>query len=268
MTAPCIEACHFGVDHDGRWSRLARVLAYSAAQQCPGWTVTVAHATPRVRRCASGGIGHARNTEKMDEWRRIVMAAPDGARMLLIDVDTFIVRPLDDVWERPFDIAYTTKPAEFPFNAGVVFLRVSPRVRAFVHDWWTVNEKFARDREAHDTWRRRFGGINQAALGAILHAPEFATMRAGVHLETLPCREWNCEDSSWAFFDAERTRVVHVKSALRRAIFDSPSNQAGLRKLAALWRETEKASMVMPITMPGAPGNPHAERVRTGATHG
>jgi hypothetical protein len=41
----------------------------------------------------------------------------------------------------------------------------------------------------------------KAALGAMLDGA------AGWKLERLPCREWNCEDSSWPSFDPAVTRT-------------------------------------------------------------
>ena len=190
---------------------------------------------------ALGIASHVHNTQKMEHWRQVVAGAPDGARVLVMDADTVIMRPLDDVWEQDFDIAYTTKPQEkFPFNSGVIFLRVSDRTRAFVDEWRAENRRMLGDAKHHQVWRKQYGGINQAALGYMLSKGE----RAGVRLLKLPCREWNCEDSSWARFDPATTRIVHVKSGLRRAIFFGvPSPSPGVTALVKTWRALERAAL-------------------------
>lgn len=213
MTPPRLESCYFGTD--AVWARMAAVLEMTAAEHCPGWQVSVQRVEPTPLVSALGVPSHARNTEKMAEWHRIVMASADGDRVLLLDADTFIVRSLDDVWDLPFDLAYTTKPSRFPFNSGVVFLRISDRVKGFVDDWHAENQRMLQDRNYHQPWRTKYGGINQAALGAILNRNGLH----GLHVLTLPCREWNCEDSSWWTTTPADARIVHVKSALRKSIF-------------------------------------------------
>lgn len=49
MTSPRLEACYFpGSDRAGKWDRLARVLAYTAAQHCPDWQAHIAPLPPLV----------------------------------------------------------------------------------------------------------------------------------------------------------------------------------------------------------------------------
>jgi hypothetical protein len=236
---PRLEACSFGADPQGIWLRMVRVLWHSAAQCCEHWDRRVQAITPPVLTSALGIASHVENTQKMEHWHHLVNEAPDGARLLLIDADTMILRALDDVWALDFDVAYTTKEARFPFNSGVVFVRVSDRVRAFVSDWRDENRRMLGDREHHQVWRRQFGGINQAALGYMLARGD----RHGVQLHTLPCLEWNCEDSSWERFDPAVTRIVHVKSSLRRAIFHRAQVSPRVLPLVNRWRQIERAAM-------------------------
>lgn len=249
MTRPRLEACYFGSVSSPQmeWPRLARVLHATASHHCPAWSVRVSCVTPALRTSALGVPSHAVNTQKMDEWHRIVMAANDGDRLLLIDADTMIVRPIDDVWDREFDLAYTSKRhTKFPFNSGVVFLRVSDRVREFVSAWQRENARMLEhccpsgraclDPGCHSRWRARYGGINQAALGWMLEQSQ----TYGVQLAELPCAEWNCEDASWDEFDLNRTRILHLKGLLRRVVFgrQDPTNDR-VRWLAHYWRQTE-----------------------------
>jgi hypothetical protein len=233
---PRLEACYFGAV-ESMWWRLARVLAYTAAEHCTDWQVQVRPIVPPRLQSALGIPSHVHNTQKMEHWHRIITEAADGECLLLMDADTMILRPLDDVWTQNFDLGYTTKETRFPFNSGVVFVRVSPRVRAFVSEWRAENLRMLGDARHHQVWRKQYGGINQAALGSLLARPAPCKLT----LAKLPCLEWNCEDSHWATFDPAVTRIVHIKGALRRAVFfkghDRPPEQ--LAPLVERWHALE-----------------------------
>lgn len=236
-----LSASYFNAEPGGRWARLARVLAHSAATHCPAWARRIEAITPAPLTSALGIPSHVHNTQKMAAWAEAVDRAPEGAELLLIDADTVILRPLDDVWDRIVDVGYTTKASRFPFNSGVVFLRVSPRTRAFVRAWLDENIRMLGDKTHHVVWRQQYGGINQAALGYML------TQRPpALQMLELPCAEWNCEDASWPAFDPAVTRILHIKGALRRALFPGAPVRAVddpgvmVRRLAALWIAQEQ----------------------------
>ena len=236
MTPPRLEAVYFGDGAGHQWPRMARVLAHSARQQLSGWEVHVRQLhPPPVTGHAAATESHRANSQKLQAWVDLVRAAVDGDRLLLIDADTMILRPLDDVWLKPFEVAYTERVGvKLPINAGVVFLRVGPFARHFFEHWLAANMRLLRDPTEHQIWRTRYGGINQAALGSILVEP------AGWGLGRLRCQEWNCEDASWTTFDPARTRIVHLKSALRRAVFGIGPSRPGLQPLVAIWRRLER----------------------------
>jgi hypothetical protein len=216
--APIVAAGYFpngGVDPLRCYERMAAVLAFTLARHCTGWDRRVEAFAPaddcRPRAMADSYVW---NTQKMLFWSRLVDEAPDGAELLLLDADIMVLRPLDDLWTRSFDMAYTTKvDARLPFNTGVVALRLSPAVRAFHERWVNEQLKMLRDQAFHATYRHKYGGIHQAALGYCLE------QGAAKHLELLelPCTEWNCEDATWRQFSPETTRIVHLKSGLRSA---------------------------------------------------
>lgn len=239
---PQLFSCYFdGKDGSTQWPRLARVLAYTAAGHCANWERSIVAISPdrvdRVHRSATRS--HVHNTQKLDVWAARVRDAADGQALLLIDADTVILRPLDDVWDRPFDLAYTVRAGcRFPFNCGVMFLRASDVTRRLMDAWADENRRQIADEGRHKNWTRRFGGINQAAFGALLATDA----SADVQLLELPCAEWNCEDHSWPSFNPALTRILHVKSALRRAVFGMSGEQA-LRDLRRLWRDLEREAV-------------------------
>lgn len=224
-----------GTLHTGEtWPRLARVLRTSAMLHAPGWDVLV------EERSAENVAGdrltsqEMANTLKLRWWTRQVLDAPDGARLLLCDTDVFITGSLDDVWDQPFDVAYTAREGHrIPFNAGVVFVMVSAAAQWFMSYWCAENERLARSHALRQRLRPRYAGINQSALGLTLDAA------AGVRLLALPCHEWNCEDSSWERFGQE-TRIVHLKGALRRDVLAGVASKPYLAPIVDLWRALEQ----------------------------
>lgn len=232
MTAPRLEARYFA-DGTRQFDRLARVLRYTAGVHCQGWQVVVDELPRAPERGGTGVRNHLANTHKLAAWARIVAESQDGDRLLLMDADTWIQQPLDDLWARPFDLAYTTRAGwPVPFNLGVVALRVSARTRAFMADWLAENHRLFAGGGDADAWRRAYGGVNQASFANLLASGALRDL----DILTLPCAEWNCEDSSWAQFDPDVTRIVHAKSALRLAALESQPIPDDLAALAALWR--------------------------------
>lgn len=237
---PRLVSVYFG--GNAQYPRMARVLEHTARKYCPGWDVAVAEVHTKELRSALGNISHARNAEKAVEWERIVRESEDGTRLLLVDADTFVTGNLDPLWAHEFDVMITTKQSRFPFNSGVVGVRVSDRARRFFDEWTREALRFLRLSAEHGEWRRKFGGLHQAALGALLEGGQ--EERLGLTVARLPCEEWNCEDYCWDKFDPSRTKIVHVKSALRLAVFHLGAGAAmrHTRTLADLWRAAERES--------------------------
>lgn len=230
------------------YARLADALVDSVHRNSPSTSITVLRTdgdpgTQVAPRQTVPGIpdpglrGLIENTAKMVAWEAAIEAANDGELVGLLDCDTLVLADLSPIAELAFDVTYTTRPStsRFPFNSGVVFARISPPVRDFFRRWRELNVRMLADRDMHAPWRAQFGGINQAALGAMIaDAP-------GVQLLPLPCRIWNCEDQSWRLFDAENTRILHVKGRLRRACLHLAATPPDLAHLVELWRGYDRA---------------------------
>lgn len=237
MTPPQLVACYFTSPMAATfWQRLARVLDYTAGVHCPAWDRRVEPIDRPSERTDVGIASHIENTHKLAWWHARVQESADGDRLLLIDADTAIIRPLDSIWDHPFDVAYTTKTAKIPLNGGVVFLRISARTRAFMRAW--VERNAALLTMPKKPWRQQFGGVNQASLAAVLADTE----QHDLVVERLPCLEWNCEDSSWAAFDPAITRILHVKSSLRRACLMPYTTEKGVERAKAVWKQLDVAA--------------------------
>lgn len=237
MSAPRLEAVFFGIDGIGgmsQYPRMARVLEHTAREHNPAWDVRVRQIDPPHVRAKSGATSDTDNAHKLQHWRDIVLTAAEGSQILLVDADTFVVGSLDALWDIPFDAAYTVRQSMYPLNAGVVAVRVNHRSRAFFHGWAAQDEAFLYDPATHAPWRLKYGGMNQASLGCFLESE-----RHDEHLAQLPCGIWNCEDTTWGEFDPATTRLVHVKSALRMALFKVAPVTPALAPLVDAWRTAE-----------------------------
>lgn len=245
---PRLVVRYFGPGAHQQWARLVRVLAHTARRHCPDWQHDIESVAPLDPTLYSqrGVQGHVWNTHKLDLWSRVVHEAEDGAQILLLDADTVITRPIDDVWDLPFDVAYTVKPnsetRRFPLNGGVLFLRVSDRSRRFMEGWQAQNRAFLADDREYAVWAGAYGGINQAALGVFLRS------KPALDLRKLPCLEWNNEDEHWSQFDPDVTRILHIKSALQAAIMRMVKPDDDIRPLVRLWRQLESDAMNHDVT--------------------
>jgi hypothetical protein len=111
-------------------------------------------------------------------------------------------------------------------------MRPTAAARAFVAEWAALAKHFATHEPAEV---ERHSGVDQAALNRALEQnSEAAVLR-------LPCRIWNATQTEWARADAD-TRVVHVKSALRRACLSHEPTPDGCEWLVERWRQFEQAS--------------------------
>lgn len=226
-----------GNDPIRQYERMARVLEHTLAVHCARWDRRVEEFSIDLKASRPMDDSYVWNTQKMLFWSRLVDETPDGAELLLLDADTIVLRPLDDLWAHQFDLAYTTKEnTRMPFNTGVLALRLSPAIRAFHDRWVTEQLKMLRDQAFHVQYRHKYGGIHQAALGYLFERGD------AKHLNVLklPCAEWNCEDATWRQFSADRTRIVHVKSGLRSAVFGRGPCHAHLQPMVNLWRRLER----------------------------
>lgn len=206
-------------DPRGHYARLRTVFERSARATMPGVEIEVLP----VPRCASRQ--HAMAACFLAAAERAIEA---GAEVAVCDVDLLFLREIEAGFATPFDVAVTVRETRMRYNTGLWLYRHAGA--PFVRLWcrWT------REILAHPSRYRadldRYGGIDQAALARAVAA-------AGNILE-LPCRIWNATQSEWAEVTAE-TRVVHVKSALRRACLGLERPAPGLVPLVERFRAWE-----------------------------
>jgi len=237
---PRLFACYFQGDgpNSAFYERMAKVLEFTATRHCPDWEIDIRRTDPG-KYSNQHTHSHTSNTHKLDHWNRFVQESTDGDRILLMDGDMMILRGLDDIWERDFDLAYTNKRAKLPFNGVILFLRSSEKTRRFMQAYWDKNMELLAAPQKHAPFRAKYGGMNQAAFGALL--PEIETT-FGLKLIGLPCTEWNCEQSAWPTFDPSFTRIVHIKSGLRKAVFGRGMADGTMIPIIEVWKRLERES--------------------------
>ncbi len=243
--SPILAACYFNAkrEQDGQYDRLARVLTYSAQRHCPTWTIRIEPISPTLQTPCTGNPSHAWNTAKLNWWDDVVQQAPDGTPVVLMDADTVILRPLDPIWALPFDLAYTARAlTRLPLNGGVVALRVSDRTKAVMRAWRAVNDEMMREPKRHTPYHVKYAGMNQASFGCLLEEGGLAALQ----VIKVPCAEWNC--CEWQEF-SDTTRILHVKSRLRRVMFSPVAVPGDLERPVAIWRRLE-AEIHAPVRRP------------------
>lgn len=221
-----VYSCWFGAD---KFRLMATALRNSLARHEPEADVTIVEIEP-----PKIVDSFRSNTIKLAAWVEWACNQPDGAECLLIDGDCLLRDSVRVAFAHEFDIAFTGKGTKrLPVNGGVVFFRASERVRAFFRQWLAVNNAMLADRNFHAPYEIRYGGINQASLGLIRENPP-----RDVLIIELPCAEYNaCHEPLWIRW--QEARVIHYKSALRRALWFAAQVSFRYRPLIDLHRSLQ-----------------------------
>lgn len=152
--------------------------------------------------------------------------------LVIADVDLMFVKPINDVWKIPFDIAVTTRN-EMKYNTGLWLYRPSEKSRLFVKQWIKNTKHLMRNFCKYEDFTWQHGGIDQASL--------YMTIKGNkaIKIKELPCLEWNACQGEWKHAD-DKTRVIHIKSKLRLAALgkiDIPEGHEYMIPLVKKWRK-------------------------------
>ncbi len=173
------------------------------------------------------------NTFKLDKWVEILENETEN--VCFSDCDMMMVSPIDDVWEYDFDVAYTYRRKwketgrGIPYNGGVVFARPTKKSLDFFKRWAEVNREMVNDPAFHAEWRKKYAGMNQSAFGYILEKEKDIC-----NFKALPCPIWNSVDESWTELNSD-TKMVHIKSQLRRCCMGTNNTRPQLQRVVDLW---------------------------------
>lgn len=182
---------------------------------------------------------YIRNVRKAKHQLAIIERAELGDQLGLMDVDMMITGPVDPILAADLTITVRPPKSAFVFNSGVVFVRISQPIKQFFRQWYEASCKLLTDPSLHKTWRRHYGGINQAAFGMLMNHGI-----SEITIDELPCEIWNCEHETWKAFGPQ-TRLVHVcLGDLRRACLDGyVCARPHVMDLAARWRNYERLAI-------------------------
>jgi hypothetical protein len=221
-------------DRDGRYQRLLNVFERSARAVMPNVGIEVLDEDGSEQNKPKAHA-HKLNTAvafiDAANW-----AVASGLRVAVCDVDLMFLRSIDSVWKREFDVAVTVRSGGARYNTGIWFMRPNKRARAFVEEWARITKVLS------DTYPDRAeeigkdGGIDQHGLRLAIKG------NAGARIVELPCHEWNATQSEWDKIN-RITRVVHIKSMLRRAVLGDVEEgmvvTPYVAKLAKIWKRWE-----------------------------
>lgn len=131
--------------------------------------------------------------------------------LAVADCDLMFLQSIEDINRLQFDIAVTTRN-KMKYNTGLWFMKPTARAKKFIERWIFNTEIIMNNFCKYEDFCWQHGGIDQASLFMTLQKNKKASV-----LE-LPCQIWNATQSEWRNVDYN-TRVIHIKSKLRLAVF-------------------------------------------------
>lgn len=225
------------------YERMANVLHRSVLAHSPNTPLTI-----HIKKINSDIRTKGRNRDstfvdnatKSLYFSDLVQKFNNGQVVGLLDCDTMVINPLESIEKEKFDIAVTWRPpkSKLVFNSGVVFARISKRVKDFYREWAAVALEMLEDRSFFEKWRGPFGGINQTSFGFMMEQKEWKKVK----ILKLPCEEWNCENCTWHLFDKKKTRIVHLLGSLRHLVLRHEFRGVTLEKqtISRMWHNFDK----------------------------
>lgn len=230
-----VETLCFGL----AYQRYLKVLEYSMKKYSPNTPFTANHFDNIDKQIQqqTRKMHHVykENTFKTKVFFEIVEQANDGELLCLMDCDMFVLGDLSVIQQQEFDFAYTVRPSQrYPFNTGVVFVRVSSKTKVWFQRWYKYVQKFAEDAALFSRQRQKYGRINQCGLGMLLERPH------DLLILPLECAIWNACPQTLTQFSPETTKIVHILGELRERILNGRhSSNSKVLQAANIWRELE-----------------------------
>lgn len=130
--------------------------------------------------------------------------------VLMTDSDLIFLKSVDDIWKRDFDIAITIRDHRCKYNTGLCAIKPTIEAKYFLKRW----KENTREVAEKQNWNKiyEWWGIDQYALHLTIQE------KIKIKLMELPCHIWNSTQNDWKNITND-TRVVHIKSGLRRIVF-------------------------------------------------
>jgi hypothetical protein len=208
-----IVAVQFDYDSKNKYGRLLSVFEKSVQKNWPEVGLEIIKIPPPAsvsRRHHSFTSNH----EKFKIWMDAVENANEP--VILMDCDMLVRAPFGEVFDQDFDVALTVRNNRLRYNGGVVFVKPTQAGKDFIRAWAESDALLYSDPKEHEQWRRKYAGMNQAALGRVI---ELGLHKAKI-LE-VPCSKYNCcldDFTNIRYSDPESVKVIHYKSGLRKSV--------------------------------------------------
>lgn len=224
-----------------KYEKLARVFEHSIKKNSPSVDYEIIKIQPPEIK--SNNKSFESNTAKLDLWMDKLKETDDD--IIFMDADMMILRDVSDAFDDPdFDIGITMRNGpharRLPMNGGVVFVRNNEPAREFIRLWTKANKFLYEDilkthgTKYHRYWRSRYGGMNQAAYGYMIHNYDYEAQ-----IKEFQCSEWNACVEHWRNHELN-PRIVHVKSQLRTTVLSNKPTKLidiSFRRQVVTWRE-------------------------------
>jgi hypothetical protein len=237
-----IVTCHFEYGNSEAYNKLSKVFEFSVKKNIPDIELEIV-TLPKQDRVPGKIPVFATNTIKLGIWADIMATAVEP--IIFCDADLLLLKDPTPAFDADFDVCFTRRTAKIPFNGGVVFTRPTDQAKKFFSEWKEVNRQMYLDPIFHRAWRKKYAGMNQAALGYIL---EKNVCDAKIHY--LPCSRWNACDEEWETL-SEDTVFLHVKGWLRATLLGNKPKLYEKYKIACnLWKDYEQAMLLEYGPMP------------------
>lgn len=204
-------------------------------------------------------------SSKMRCFLKEAALLPEGHRLVFLDCDTLVIKPLLPFFQEDFTCAYTWKEDSYPLNTGVILSVVGRDLVDLLEMWCLYTEETFKSEKSQRVATKIGGGGDQYALLRILlgdndlnNTPAIdKTVRErlfnGHHQVSINGRQiqlygFRCEDLNETHCGAitERTHVIHYKAGWHKILLDGaqfhPNRPEKLcREMYQYWR-TEASS--------------------------
>jgi len=223
------------------FKRMKEVFMYSLKKHSPEIEIIEHETVYPKEKFKSSAPSHFENVYKLGIWNNIIQKAKEP--VLLIDCDILILQDISvlETMDNLKDITLTTR-TDKPYNtsancnAGFIYVKPTKEAKDFFNEWYELSKNFD---PKTNKWRglyKKYKGATQTTLGYLREEKKYEN-----NISEIPCYIWNCANLDYSFFNDKETKVVHIKSKLRKYILkDLKTTDKTILKLADKWFEYEK----------------------------
>lgn len=214
---------------EAMWDKYHQGFIRSATENLVDAEVVVVRPDPPAERRGCK-YSYTANNLKLQLWNEQVQLS--DIPVVLIDIDTIILKDLKSIFDYDFDIAVTERPGKAWFNGGVVCVKPTVAAKEMMNLWAKYDSMLYAD-EVKDRVPKRLRAIQEATKHDGMNQPSFVRLLdQGVFpgkVIKVPAKVWNNCDQTWREFYG-KAKVVHVKGDLRDAM------KTGFRMIGIHWQ--------------------------------